>query len=474
MLSICVFLLGCSLGSDVGIELGNRRELFVDSFLIERMEGTSLRMHEPQPANVVLTFEKPWEGLHCGYITVFQDGDRYRMYYRGLPVSGKDGTDAEVTCYAESPDGIHFSKPDLGLFQVGGTLSNNVILAGMPPFSHNFAPFLDARPGVPAEERYKALAGTQDSGLAAFISEDGLRWRKMREEPVITEGAFDSQNVAFWSGHEDCYVAYFRTWSEGGWKGYRWVSRSTSKDFRTWTPPVEMDKGDAPWEHIYTNQTLPYYRAPHLYISIAARFMPGRQVIAPEAAERIGVAPDYFKDCSDCVLMTSRGGNRYDRTFMEGFLKPGIGPENWISRTNYPVYGLVPVGETGMSLYIQQNYAQPTHRVRRYELRPDGFVSISAPYAGGEFLTKVFTFAGTELHLNFSTSAAGSIRVELQDEKTRAIDGHTLADSEEIIGNLIDRVVMWKGNADLSAFAGRPVRVRFVMRDADLYSLCFQ
>jgi len=186
------------------------------------------------------------------------------------------------------------------------------------------------------------------------------------------------------------------------------------------------------------------------------------------------VAPDYFDDCSDCVLMSSRGGNRYDRTFMEGFLKPGIGPENWISRTNYPVYGLVPAGETGMSLYIQQNYAQPTHRVRRFELRPDGFVSISAPYAGGEFLTKVFTFAGTELHLNFATSAAGGIRVELQDEQGRAIGGRTLAESEELIGNFIDRVATWKGNADVSAFAGRPVRLRFAMRDADLFSLRFQ
>ncbi len=88
------------------------------------------------------------------------------------------------------------------------------MLAGMAPYSHNFAPFADTRPGIPAAERYKALAGTVESGLAAFVSPDGLRWRKLREEPVMRDGAFDSQNVAFWSSHEKCYVCFFRTWTE--------------------------------------------------------------------------------------------------------------------------------------------------------------------------------------------------------------------------------------------------------------------
>ena len=456
------------------ITIGSRLELFVDDFLIDGMDGVALKLHEPRPAGKVLAFDKPWEGRYCGYVTVIKDGDLYRMYYRGLPVAKADGSDAETTCYAESRDGKQFTKPNLGLFEVNGTKDNNVILADMAPFSHNFAPFIDTCPGVSPAERYKALAGTSKSGLVAFVSPDGIHWKKLRETPVIVQGAFDSQNVAFWSDHEDCYVAYFRTWTEGDWGGCRWVSRSTSKDFLEWTPAVEMDKGDAPWEHIYTNQTIPYYRAPHIYLAIAARFMPGRRVISPEEAAALGLEQDYSGDCSDNVLMTSRGGNHYDRTFLEALIKPGIGLENWTSRTNYPARGVVPTGENEMSLYIQHNYGQPTGHIVRYTLRPDGFVSVNAPYRGGEFVTKPLVFDGKALFINFATSAAGNIRIEIQDTSGKPLEGFALGGSAELIGNMVDRVVRWKGLSDVGALAGRHVRLRFVMKDADLYAMQFR
>src|SRR4029077_20799981 len=119
-----------------------------------------------------------------------------------------------------------------------------------------------------------------------------LRWRKLREQPVISGGAFDSQNVAFWSEHEKCYVSYFCTFKDG----IRRITRTTSPDFLTWSAPVLMEYADKPIEHLYTNQTHPYFRAPHLYVSIAARFMPGRRVLNPEQAKAINVDPGYFDD----------------------------------------------------------------------------------------------------------------------------------------------------------------------------------
>ncbi|HJT77335.1 MAG TPA: hypothetical protein VJ739_09065 [Gemmataceae bacterium] len=452
------------------IELGTRRELFVDHFLIDHLAGVSLALERPRDEGVALRFDRPWEGAFCGYATVLHDGPGFRVYYRGLPVAGKDGSAAEVTCVAESKDGVTWTKPDLGLFEVGGSRSNNVILAGLPPFSHNFCPMLDTRPGVPAAERYKALAGTGASGLAAFVSADGLRWRKLRDAPVITKGAFDSQNVPFWSASEQCYLCYFRVFEDG----FRRIARTTSKDFVHWTEPVLMGYGDRPVEHLYTNQTSPYFRAPHLYVGIAARFLPGRQVLTEEQARAIHVDPGYFKDCSDGVLITTRGGDRYDRTFMEGFLTPGIGPENWVSRTNYPARNVVQTGPHAMSFYANENYGQPTSHLRRYSLRLDGFAAAVAPYADGELRTKPLTFAGKELALNFATSAAGGIRVEIQDAAGTPLPGFTLADSVETIGNEIERAVRWKWGADVSRLAGKPVRLRFVMHDARLYALQFR
>jgi hypothetical protein len=226
-------------------------------------------------------------------------------------------------------------------------------------------------------------------------------------------------------------------------------------------------------EHLYTNQTAPYFRAPHIYINIGARFMDKRQVVSEEQAQEMNVHPGYFGDCSDAYLASTRGGNVYDRTFMESFIRPGIGMENWVSRTNYPVLNVVQTGPAEMSIYVNSNYAQPTAHLRRYSMRLDGFVSLSAQYKGGEVLTKFFTFRGSELEMNYSTSAPGEIRFEIQDTSGKSVPGFTLDDSPTIIGNEIARIVRWKSGKSLKELAGKPVRLRMVMKDADLYSLRF-
>ncbi len=451
-------------------DIQSRRELFVDRFLIDQMRNAHLVLNRPHDEGVVLKFDKPWEGLFCGYCTIIKTDSGYRAYYRGRATAGKDGDDGETTCVAESKDGLSWTKPELGLFEINGTKKNNVVLKNATPYSHNFSPWLDTRPGVPSERRYKALAGLHSSGLALFVSPDGFSW-KLAKERVLesSEFAFDSQACAFWSESEKQYLCYFRTWKNK----IRWVSRSTSKDAENWTKAVEMSFGDAPPEHLYTNQTHPYFRAPHLYISTAARFMPGRQVVTEEQAREINVNPKYFKDTSDAVLVTSRGGGIYDRVFLTSFIRPGIGARNWVSRTNYPALNVVQTGPTEMSVYVNQDYAQPTAHLRRYSMRLDGFASVRAEYSGGELLTRPVTFAGVSLSLNFATSAAGSIRVEIQTPEGTPIPGFTALECREQIGNEIDRIVSWNAVSDVSSLAGKAVRLRFVMKDADLYALKF-
>jgi hypothetical protein len=473
VVSLMLLLALNGLGRDI-IALGNRRELMIDRFLIERMQGTQLILHEPHDEGAVLLYNKPWEGAFCGYSTVIQDSGTLRLYYRGLPNAGLgDGNSKEVTCYAESQDGIHWDKPDLGLYQIDGSLQNNVILADAAPACHNFSPFLDTRRTVAPEERFKALAGTEKSGLLAFGSKDGIHWRRLRQEPVLKNGMFDSQNVAFWSETENCYVCYFRTWTGAGYSGFRTVSRSTSTDFYHWTAPIEMSYGDTPKEHIYINQTHPYFNAPHIYIAVAARFMPDRHVLTEAQAQQIHVNAGYFKDCSDVVLMSSRGSNVYDRTFMEAFIAPGIGWSNWVSRSNYPALNVVPTKINEMSVYVNQNYAQPTAALHRYSLRLDGFASLYSAYSGGEMITKPFTFSGDRLVLNFRTSAAGQIAVEIRDQADQPIPGFTLADCRLLIGNEVNHTVDWTNGASLTKLAGRPIRLRLVLQDAHVFALQF-
>lgn len=460
-------------------DLGTRRELFVDHFLIESLRGAELRLHEPRDEGSVLAFDAPWEGAHCGYSTVIRDGDKFLLYYRGMPAGVKDGTDGEVTCLAESSDGLRWTKPRLGLFEVRGTKENNVVLANDPPFSHNFSPFLDPRPDCPPAERFKALAGISKTGLLGFVSPDGRRWRKLRDTAVIPTKAsfkfawmFDSQNLAFWSESEQKFISYFRIWER-----VRRIGRAESRDFVNWSEPVLMtyvtDGRESPLEELYTNQTEPYFRAPHLYLAVCARFVPGRQAISDEEATALQVVKGYHKDVSDAVLMSTRGGSVYDRTFLSSFIRPGIGARHWVSRNNYPALGMIQTSPTELSLYVNQDYAQPTAHLRRYSLRLDGFASVHVPYEGGELRTKPFKFSGDRLELNLSTSAVGGIRVELQDDAGRPLKGFAAEDCVEVLGNEIARTVRWKSGPDVSGLAGQPVRLRFVMKDCDLYALRF-
>ena len=455
------------------MNIGSRLELFVDDYLIESLVKTELRLQIPADKGPVVYFDKPWEGPFSAYTTIIKDGDKYRMYYRGLPTTKGEASNEEVTCYAESADGIHWIKPDLKIYLVMGTMNNNVVLKDIPPASHNFSPFLDSRGEKPVNGKFKALGGLS-KGLVAFSSDDGIHWKKLRDEPVLTGEPFDSQNISFWSESEGCYVCYFRMWVKAGEKLIRSVGRSTSPDFFNWSPPVTMDFGNTPAEELYTNQTSPYFRAPHIYIATAARFFPGKQVISEEQAKRLGVNPGYFRDCSDAVLITSRGGNKFQRTFMEGFLRPGIGLGNWVSRTNYPALNIVQTGETEMSFYVNQDYAQPGSHLRRYSLRIDGFSSLHADYEPGEMTTKVLTFTGSHLVINFSTSAAGYIKVELLDSKGNPLQNYSSDDCIPLIGNEISRMVEWKSGSDLLKLKGSPIRLHFKMEDADLFSLRFE
>ncbi|MCC7192868.1 MAG: hypothetical protein IT444_08815 [Phycisphaeraceae bacterium] len=464
-------------------DIASRRELFIDYHLIDRLVGCRLQLQQPRLAGIAVTFNEPWEGRFSACITTLKDGALYRMYYRGLPNDNADGSTAECTCYAESHDGVNWIKPQFSRHAYAEHTRNNIIIYNQPPASHNFSPFIDTRPGVPESERLKAVAGLHESGIFVYSSGDGINWQKLSDSPVLksTNGyAFDSQNVAFWSQQEGCYVFYFRTWhgfKKWGEAGYRWVSRSTSEDFLHWTDPVEMvvsDRAELQPEHIYTQGTHPYFRAPHIYVSLAARFMEKKQILSDQDAMMLGVAKGYYNDCSDTVLMTSRGKNRYDRCFMESFVRPGPGLNNWVSRTNYAGLGVVPTGSEEMSFYAHRDYAQLSCHAARYILRTDGFVSVNAPFAGGELVSHPLRFIGQKLLLNFATSAAGEIKVELQDDTGEPLPGYRLEESVPLVGDYIEREVRWVGGTSVSTLTGRPTRVRFVMQDADLFAMQFR
>jgi hypothetical protein len=465
------------------IDLGGRRELFVDEFLIDKRQGLELRLQAPVPHDVVMIHDAPWEGTGCGYHTIFRDGDVIRMYYIAGDLTNEDASKFQshpwFACYAESKDGCHWTRPDLGLFEFNGSKKNNIIMsaAGLD----NFTPFKDPRPDCPADQRYKAVS-QGPGGLLAYRSADGIRWSRLGETPIITRGKFDSQNLAFWDAERKQYWCYLRDFHAG----IRDIRYATSPDFKTWTLPEPLKFGDAPDEQLYTNQVQPYHRAPHLFIGFPTRYVERSGSASLQAlpfpehrAKRSKLSPRYGTAVTDCLFMTSRDGRTF-RRWDEAFLRPGIERKrNWIYGDGYSNLGLLETAATDpeapaeLSIYfIEDNWHRAT-RLRRYTLRQDGFVALHARRAPGELITKPLVFRGKTLELNFATSAAGHLRVELQDESGRPLPGFTLADCDELFGDTLLRHVTWKEKADVGSLSGRPIRVRIVMSDADLYSLRF-
>jgi hypothetical protein len=440
----------------LGYDLGSRLELFVDDYLIETMAGTTLRLHEPRREEIAVTLDAPWEGDTSHYVTVFKDGDRYRMYYRGSVevTTATTPVHEELCAYAESPDGRQWTKPNLGLYEFNGNRDNAIVYMGRA--RHNFTPFKDANPNAKPDELYKALGG---GPLWALASPDGLRWHELSPEPVITQGAFDSQNLAFYDALRGLYVCYLRDFR----KDVRTVRMCTSKDFLKWTTPRWLSYGDAPEEHLYTNAISPYFRAPHLYLGFPKRFVPERTL---DTTHR-------YTGLSDGVFMSSRDGLNF-RRWDEAFLRPGLDPENWTDRNNHIAYGIVPTGPAEISLYALEHYQHPTNRIRRLSLRPDGFVSVHADAKGGELVTKPFTFTGKELLLNLSTSVIGGVQVEVQQPDGQPVPGFALAACPVLFGDGLELLVGWAANPDLSRLQGQPIRLRFALKDADLYALRFR
>ena len=476
--------------------IGSRRELFIENGLIESLKGgADQRLHHPVPQEVALQHDAPWEGTGSGYHSLFHDGEKYRMYYKAWHIEvgkGKINTHRHplFCCYAESDDGITWRKPDLGIWEFNGSRKNNITMitkavGGLKVDPGHPAVFMDENPNAAPEAKFKAIfRSAGKSGLRPFKSPDGLNWSPMTVEPILHRlGAFDSQNLAFWDPTIAKYRAYWRIFSEGR----RAIRTALSDDMMKWTDVRDCTYADSPAEQLYTNQVKHYYRAPHMLIGFPARYIdrgPSVSMSAlpdPEHRElRASSVKRYGHAITETLLMASRDGIRFKR-WNEAFLRPGTErPGTWHYGAQYMGWHCIetksalPGAPNEISLFATEDYwhGKGSH-LRRYTIRLDGFVSVNAGMKGGELITKPITFTGKELELNFATSAAGGVRIEVQTADGKPIAGFALADSPVHFGDTVGRRIPWKKGSNLSTLAGKPVRLRFELKDADLYSYRF-
>ena len=266
----------------------------------------------------------------------------------------------------------------MGLVEFDGSKKNNIIWDGVG--SNNFVPFKDLNPDCTPDAKYKAIGGIiTDRGLHVFKSPDGIHWSLMSQGPVITKGAFDSHNLAFWDSVRGEYREYHRTFHEG-----RDILTATSNDFLSWTEPVLLKYVPGRLTQLYTNQITPYYRAPHILLGFPTRYVTGRQPLTPIGHRLKGVAERLGTDFTDGGFMTSRDAVTF-KVWGEAFIRPGIQKSRWVYGDNYQIWGIVetkshiPQSPNDLSVYVTEGYWRGTSNLlRRYTLRIDGFVSVQA------------------------------------------------------------------------------------------------
>ncbi len=482
------------------LEIGNRRELFIDDYLIHRLVGgAAKRLHSPVRREAALVTDKPWEGCCCSFPTVTRGGRGYRLYYKGWQINLEDFDGTTTTrpptiCLAESTDGIHWERLNVNSFAYDGNCENNIIWMGVGEDHlgmHGFSPFLDSNPDCQPDQKWKAVGGGWryiHHGLYLMASPDGIHWSLISDQPFLAGYSLDSNNTVHWIPEEGCYRIFLRHYTEGVYKGIRNIMTATSTDLKNWTDPVELDFGDTPAEHLYDNNLVRYHRAPHIWLGFPTRYIdrpwsPTLEAL-PEPDHRLQrkrTMGRFGTVLTEPLLMCSRDARVFHR-WQEAFMRPGLrSQDSWTYGDNFLGWGMIetdsdlPGGGKELSMFVTEHYGRgESTTLRRCTLRLDGFVSVQAPMRGGELVTHPLTFSGNRLSLNISTSAGGGARVEIQEPDGKPVPGYTEEDCAEIVGDALDYTVRWKHGTGVDSLAGRPVRLRFILRDADLYAMRFE
>ena len=505
-----------ALGLESGVlDVGNRKQLFLDHRFIEAKSGITLRMNPPyQTGERLVTVDQPWEqgaNIHV-YGSIQKEegpkGTKIRLWYDLYTGAGRPGQGFRGLCYAESEDGIHFKKPILGHVELNGSRENNLVmpndLSKMTVGGGSVA--RDTNPNCPPDKRYKSWSklytlpgSSRRGGNASWYSADGFKWHL---EETVPEGlrAADTQPSWFWDPGIGRYRGYSREVHP------RMVGYNESDDMLHWEKfqiVIRPDSRDlAPLIDFLPHRLRS--KASEEAHEVKTVFGPGYTVVGPLSLDFYGTGVFRYREAQDAYfamtpiyyhyrpswpvtadvqLSVSRDGKNFQRLGgRESFLRlghAGTFASRWVWGLPHPIR----MGNEIWIYYVGTNWdhasrvdPDPGYRdsaVSRAILRLDGFISADAHYQGGWLTTPPIRFEGKRLELNLDTSAGGEALVELRDLKGNPIEGFSLDDSDPLSGNNVAFPVTWKGSQDVSILAGKDLKLHIKLRNSKLYAFQF-
>ena len=456
----------------IPIDVG--RQLFVDDFLIQSTTLTRTN-HQPEPYkdNPVLRATRSWErqrpktgDLFGPYAMAFSDGvwydpqapkdRRFKAWYKA--------SHCMYTCHAHSRDGVRWVKPKLDV-----TPGTNIVHARRRDSSTIWLDHEETNP----KRRFKMFWFQPNHGFMLQCSPDGIHWGR-----VLTRSRCGDRSTAF-------YNPFRRKWVASVRRNLPHVGRSRAyseaddavgamtwknvDDLPLWCTADRLDPTHADYGHrpaqLYTLDAAPYE-------SLMLGFF---SILQGDAQEDIG-RPKR----NEVLIGYSRDGFHWHRPLRKPFagVSDTKGDWNW-GNVQSVGGGCLVVGDKLYFYYSGRAGLGRLPRTKSYWdadagtglaiLRRDGFASMDAGPAGGTLTTRLVTFQGRHLFVN-AAAGGGQLRVEVLAGNGRPIAPFTADNCIPVRQDSTSRAVRWKGAADLSAVAGRPVRFRFHLTSGKLYS----
>jgi hypothetical protein len=436
--------------------------LVLDDRVVDRVEHAHLTVGivTKHPANPLFAEDRPWEVRFDNvYPNVLYDPEAglYKCWYSpfivdeltaGTPRVQRPGMKYHSTptremglCYAVSRDGIHWEKPSLGVVEMSGRANNNLVLR----YSHGAGVLEDRAEKDPAR-RFKLFGGQQIPGqkrrFQVAFSPDGIHWGPPLICPEIgVEG--DTHNNAIWAPDLKRYVGITRRWEDG----QRLVMRTESPDFTHWTPAIEVMRGDAGGQPY----AMPIFSYADVYLGLVMMISLKTDRVQCELAWSADTVRWQRIDPGHALIPNSSTPGDYDWGCIYAGAVPVVGKDEirlYYGASNGP-----------HTSWRDGFFALATLRAERFA----GYVAGDEP---GVVVTQPVRLVGGQLLLNIDASS-GDIGVEVLDEQGGTMPG--LSGENAGIDDL-RAPVRWKQAGGLAALRGRPVRFKFHLRNAKLFS----
>jgi hypothetical protein len=452
------------------VKIDNSRQFFVDDYLIASMTDLNRQIQPARkhPNNPLIIPEKPWEDKNCFFPFVFHDEKtgKFRMWYSGSsgfthPITGEDVS--WPGCYAESADGIKWTKPNLGLHVFRGFKENNIVIPEGGFFGLLYTPN-DPDPNRQYKAMIRRFQNTPLEGYFLYISPDGIHWQREREERLIPSqyeqklpvpGVGDT-SIFRWDEHLKKYVGDIKILLPGE---IRVRGMMESDDLIHWSRPRIVfypDGLDDPNAQIYG----------HIGFFYESMWIGLMRVMHND------FVPNSYKQTT-IELTASRDGRHWYRVGNRDQFIPLGQPTEWDPHYLDACTAPILVGDELRFYYsstpLWKDGRDKVGRIGLAILPRDRFVSLDAGNQPGTVVTRPLTFAGKTLFVNAEVANSGYIKAELRNGAGKPVSTYTLDKCTPVCGDVLNEVT-WEDQKTIMHDPSQSLRVVFKLKNAKLYS----